>query len=189
MIKRNLYPGSFVYSHSTSNEVDLRQEFDNIVFGADGSVPKGRLLVVRHMRRDNNGRKIACTCKDEFSGGAEPDCPYCLGESFLWDEAWYMGRTQFLGTDGGLGNRYRLSPGGEIRADTKIFFLRYDVPLRYGDKIIEMLLDEEGQPVVPYVREAIYKPQTINRLRADHGRTEFIAAYCLEKDAIRPDEF
>lgn len=182
-----LYPASTL--DRACHELDLRAEFDDLVFGSDGCIRHGQLLAVRHMRRTADGKRIACACKDKFSGECEPSCSYCYGESWLWDEQWYMGRVQYLGSDGGLGNRYRFSPGGEVRADTKIFYLRYDVPLKYGDKIIEMLLDEEGDPVVPYVREAIYKPQTIDRLRSDHGRIEFIAAYCLEKDAIRPDVF
>jgi hypothetical protein len=105
----------------------------------------------------------------------------------LWDEFWYIGRAEFVGSDGGLGNRFRLLPPGELRGDSKVFFLRYDTPIAQGDKIVEMKLDDEGNPVVPYVRQVIYKPQTINRLRSDNGRVEFIAVYCLENDAIRLD--
>ena len=194
MIKRKFFSSgrtsSFFRNVSSGTpEIDLRAEYDTLIYGDDGEIAHGHLLVIRHMRRDAQGKKIDCTCKQKFTGEAEPDCPYCLGEAYLWDEKWYVGRSQYLGSDGGLGNRYRFTPPGEIRTDTKVFFLRYDTPIRYGDKIIEMLLDEEGDPVVPYVRESIYKPQTINRLRSDHGRTEFITVYCLEKDAIRPDEF
>ena len=196
MTRPTMFPGrgrtsSRIYTSSSlagaTNEIDLRDEFDKIVFGEDGEMRHGQLIVVRHMRRDANGKRIECSCKQEFGTESPSDCPYCQGEGYLWDESWYMGRVQFLGSDGGLGSRYRFAPPGEVRADTKLFFLRYDVPIKYGDKIVEMLLDEEGDPVVPYIRESIYKPQTINRLRSDNGRTEFIVAYCLEKDAIRPD--
>lgn len=177
----------FSITNNSANEIDLREQFDDLIFGSNTRVGKGHLLVIRHMRREADGKATACTCLDPMSFQCDPDCPYCLGEGYLWDETWYMGRSQFLGSDGGLGNRYRFLPPGEVRADTKVFFFRYDVPIQYGDKIVEMKLDSEGAPVVPYVRQAIYKPQAINALRGDNGRVEFHTIYCLEKDAIRSD--
>lgn len=169
-------------------EIDLRAEFDAIVFGIGDKPRKGWPLIVRRMRRDSAGEKIACVCREKFSGEADPDCSYCLGEGYLWDEGWVMGRSQYVGTEGGLGSRYRKPPPGEVRTDTKLFFLRYDANVKYGDKIIEAKLDQEGNVVVPLVRRAIYKPQTINEQRSDNGRIEFLAIFCLENDAIRPDE-
>lgn len=178
----NLFPVS-----NSNSEIDLRQEFDNLVLGADGSSRKGWPLIIRHLRRDGNGVPISCVCKNILSGSTDPRCSYCLGEGNLWDELWYIGRSQFLGSDGGLGSKYRASEPGRIRADTKVFFLRYDVPIRYNDKIIEVELDNEGNVVTPFVRKAVYRPETINELRSDNGRKEFLTVYCLEKDAIRFD--
>lgn len=174
-------------SSGNASEVDLRQEFDDLIFGADGSTRKGYPLVIRHMRRDADGNKIDCVCLNELTKSPDPDCSYCYGEGYYWDESWYIGRSQFISSAGGRANKYRFTPAGEIRSDTKIFFFRYDVPLLYGDKIIEMKLDTEGDPVVPYKRTAIYDPHTVDYLRSDNGRVEFITAYCLEDDAIRSD--
>lgn len=170
-----------------ADEIDLRAEFDALMFGSGQDHRHGHPVAIRHLRRTTEGAPIACECKDLFSGEADPDCSYCSGEGWLWDEQWYICRSQYLGSEGGLANRYRHPEPGQIRADYKVFFFRYDVPLRYGDKIVEMLLDDDGNPVVPYVREAIYKPQTINKLRSDNGRAEFITVHCLERDAIRSD--
>ena len=50
-----------------------------------------------------------------------------------------------------------------------------------------MKLDEEGAVVVPYLRESIYEPQTIQKMRSDNGRIEYIALHCREDSAIRSD--
>lgn len=195
MVKRSLWGGAHKASrlHQSPNastrcgEIDLREEFDRILFGGEGCTPHGVLLAVRHLRRETDGSPIPCVCKDKFTGEAEPGCSYCSGESYLWDEEWYIARSQYLGSDGGKGSRYRFTPAGETRSDTKVFFFRYNVPLKYGDKVVEMKLDIEGYPVTPYIREAIYKPQTIDFKRSDNGRVEYIAVSCLEKDALRSD--
>ena len=62
----------------------------------------------------------------------------------------------------------------------RIFYFRYDTEISYKDKIIELKLDTEGHPVVPYIRESIYQPSTINRLRSDNGRIEYLTIYCRE---------
>lgn len=172
---------------SSRGEIDLRAEMDCILFGSPTSPPKGYPMVIRRMRRNVKGIPIPCECKHKFSNEPDPDCSYCFGEGDLADEEWFIGRSEYVGSDGGLGNRFRIFPAGEIRADAKLFFFRYDTPIVYGDKIVEMKLDNDGRPVVPYVREAIHKPQTVNRLRGDYGRVEYIACYVLENDAIRSD--
>lgn len=116
----------------------------------------------------------------------ESECPFCLGEGFYWSEAWGVAYSTYVGADGGQANRVRGLAPGTIRVDYKVFYMRYDTNLSYQDKIIEPRLDSEGDPVVPYTREAIYKPQTIVDYRSDRGRIEYLAIYCREQDAIRP---
>jgi hypothetical protein len=145
------------------------------------------------MRRDSENRGVPCECVKETTGmQGNPTCPYCLGEGILWDEVWTIGRAQYLGPEGGRANKWIRMPPGQIRAEYKVFFLRYDANVRDGDKIIEVLLDEEGKVILnsttnAFIRENIYKPQTIDRLRSDNGRIEYLAVYCAEYDAIRND--
>lgn len=94
----------------------------------------------------------------------------------------------YVGADGGLSSRVQQLFPGQIRVDTKIFYLRYDTAVSYRDKIVEIELDTEGDIVVPYTREAIHTPQTINKYRGDYGRIEYIAIHCRENDAIRLDK-
>ena len=191
--KRKLYPErsgiTTSSSSSGSTEIDLRKEFDEIVFGGNGTLPHGQTLVHRKMRRDDDNNLVSCSCRDSITD--EPDteasCPFCLGEGYYWDEDWIVGFSGYIGASGGLSNRVKGLFPGSIRVDYKIFYFRYDTELSYRDKIVEIQLDTEGEVVVPYRREAIYKPQTIVKYRSDYGRIEYIAVYCLESDAIRQD--
>jgi len=197
MSSRNLYRTT-VYtaasvvkiSHiSSTGEIDLRAWFDDIVFGTGGKVPHGKWILIRHMRHNADGSKVACSCKNPDTDEGSPTCPYCQGESWLWDERWYKGYSGFVGPQGGLAGKDRFPPPGLVKVDYKVFYFRYDTPIRHGDKVIEVLLDEEGKIIQPFQRVAIYKPQTVADYRADNGRIEYFAVYCREEDALRPDVF
>lgn len=169
-------------------EIDLREEMDNILFGEDGGPRHGNLVLIRNMRRDSDGYATRCQCSDgQTTVEPDPDCSYCYGEGYLWDESWAWAFWMYAGSDGGFVKRFLRMPPGEVRVDYKVFFFRYDTNIKYGDKIVEVLLDEDGEVELPYVREAIYKPQTLAKRRSDNGRIEFIAAFCREDDAIRTD--
>jgi hypothetical protein len=173
----------------SSGEIDLRKEFDQIVYGDATSVPHGKLMVLRNLRRDSDNKPVACSCRQTLSRSTDPDCSYCAGEGYLWDEQWCLGFSMYTGADEGLSSRIRQIWPGQIRVDYKVFFLRYDTEIEYGDKIVEIKLDLEGNPILPYKREAIYSIQTLIKYRSDRGRVEYIGVYCREEDAIRPDVF
>jgi len=177
-------------ARSINGEIDLREEFDILIYGPnkDGKNRHGFPVVLRRMRRDTNGYPELCTCAEASTGShADEDCSYCFGDGYLSDEAYIMTFSGFTGPDGGLSRKYLRMFPGNIRVDYKVFYFRYDSKIKYDDRIVEVRLDEEGQLEVPYIREAIYKPQTINNYRSDHGRIEYIAVYCREEDAVRPN--
>lgn len=175
---------------SINGEVNLRHEFDVLVYGPnkDGKNGHGQLFLLRRARRDTKDQPVSCTCVNSLQGHhASPNCSYCLGEGFLWDEEWVMGYVNFLSSASGLGNKnIRFNPG-IMHVETKVFYLRYDIDLKHGDKIVEVKLDRDGKVITPYVREAIYTPQTIYDARSDNGRIEFYEVYCREEDAARPN--
>ena len=174
---------------STSGaELDLREEMDEILFGTEDGVRHGNLMIICNMRRDADGRPTYCTCMSgQTTREPDPDCSYCLGEGYLWDENWVWGFWMYAGADSGFVRRYTRMPPGDVRVEYKIFFFRYDTNILVGDKIVEVKLDEDGAIELPYVREAIYKPQTLAKRRSDNGRIEYIEVYCREDDALRSD--
>ncbi len=176
------------WSNSNRSEIDLRSEFDTLIYGDATHIPHGHLIVIRNMRRYSDGYPTKCSCF-EASNTTEPDpdCSYCLGEGYLWDENWGMAYSMHLNADSGLARKYiHMAPGLE-RTDYVVFFIRYDSDIKYEDKVVEVRLDEEGELVLPYIREAIYKPHTIKRMRSDYGRVEYIAVFCREDDAWKSD--
>lgn len=173
-----------------SREINLRLEFDELVYGGATSIPHGRAILVRRARRDPEGavKKCVCTTGVTAESDTEKSCEYCKGEGFYWDENFETAYAMYVGPDGGMANRFTRLGGGNVRVDYRVFFLRYDTHITYADKIIDLKLDEDGAPVVPYKRESIYKPQTIINYRSDAGRIEYKAIYCREEDAIRTDD-
>lgn len=168
-------------------ELNMRNEFAELIFGGNGEIPHKKRLILRRFRKDDDGDKLPCSCLDEFTKEASQECKFCLGEGYFWDEEWVEGYSMFLGADSGLANRVRHLIPGWLRVDHKIFYLGYKSKITYDDKIIELKLDQEGSPVIPYVRQAIYQPQSIIELRADDGRLDFYEIACRELDAIRED--
>jgi hypothetical protein len=178
---------SFSRFKAPNKEVDLREEFDNLLFGKDGGVPHNHLVLIRAAKRDASGNLIKCACVSDLTDEAdtEVECPYCLGEKYLWAERFSRCYSSMLGADGGKANRTKRIIPGEIRTDYKLFYFRYDEKISYKDKIIELRLDIEGIAQVPYKREIIYRPETIQLYRADQGRVEYMAIYCREESSIR----
>jgi len=183
--KRKLFKGQ-TSEKSSPNEINLRSEFDKLVFGAGGGTPHKKRVLIRKFRLDD-GIKKQCVCLSGLTREASLECPFCLGEGYYWDEKWSDCYSNYLGADAGQGNRKRNLAPGVIRVDYKIFYFRFDEEIKYTDKIIEVKLDIEGNPVVPYIREAIYNPQTIVENRADNGRLEYYTIYAREQDAIARD--
>jgi hypothetical protein len=177
-----------------NGEIDLREEFDKIMYGPDGDGEgrHGHPCLIRRVRRDSSGYPVKCTCAVASPNGqGNPDCNYCLAEGYLWDEEWAITFSMYVGPDGGKANRYIRMQPGSIKTDYLLFFLRYDLDIKYNDKIIEIVLDEEGEVVLnannTFIRETIYKPETIVKYRSDNGRIEYLAVYCREEDSIRND--
>jgi len=112
---------SSTQQNSSSNELDLRSEFADILFGTDSSPRHGHLVVVRHLRRASDGEPIACSCLHEITREGDPDCSYCDGDRYLWDEVWYWCYSMMSGAAGSMANRGIYMPPGLIRVDFQGF--------------------------------------------------------------------
>lgn len=205
MKKNSLFPANTnspgrlfqpVYSQAGGNpspvpksaEVDLRAELDELFFGYKSGIRHGYLCLIRHLRRDSTNKPIACTCLNVITKDSDPDCSYCHGEGYLFDEQWHWTYSTYGGADGGLLNRNTWMPPGPVRVDYKVFYFRFDTSLYYGDKIVEVKMNTEGDVEMPVVITALHSPQTINKLRSDNSRIEFITVYCREQSAMRLDD-
>jgi hypothetical protein len=172
--------------HSISREKDLRRAFDDFILGKSGGIKHAHKVLIRKARRDEANQIIKCKCLNPITNepNTETQCPYCQGEGFIWDEKFAECYSIMQGGDS-FASRWKRIGAGSIRTDYKTFYFRYDTEISYKDKIIELLLDIEGVPTIPYVRDVIYKPETIQKFRSDNGRLEYLAIHCREEQAIR----
>jgi len=172
--------------HKVSREKDLRRTFDDFILGKSGGVKHAHKVLIRKFRRAQDNQLVKCKCASFLTDEAstETSCNFCLGEKYIWDEQFVECYSTMKGGDS-FHSRFRRIAPGEIRTDYKTFYFRYDTNITYKDKIIEMSLDLEGELVIPYKREVIYRPETIQKYRSDNGRVEYIAVHCREESSIR----
>ena len=173
--------------YKSAKEQDLRESFDNLVFGSSGGIPHNHLVLLRKRKKDSDGKDIVCNCVNSLSRepNVEKNCQFCLGEGYLWTETFHRCYSTMVGADGGKTNRTRRIMPGSVRTDYKIFYFKFDSIISYKDKIIELRLDNEGNVSVPYQRINIFTPETIQEYRSDYGRLEYLAVYAREESSIR----
>ena len=169
---------------SNAIELDLRREFDYLLFGEGGGVRHGHFILVRRFRRVNDDL-VACTCKNNLTKEPSLDCSYCDGEGYLWDEHWTWCYSMYTDGATSLGMRKKYLNPGRLKVEYKTFFLRFDTIISEDDKIVEIVLDTEGRPVNPYKRKILYEISTLQEFRSDNGRLEYFAAHCRQDSAIK----
>lgn len=183
---------AFPFTTSSSNgEIDLRGELNRLFFGSAQEVPKAHLVLLRRMRRDSNDLLIICSCRDAITKEADIElpCPFCLGEGYLWNEEWVSTRRMFLRpTDTVFVGRDQWLGPGVANLEAIVYYMEYTVrPTRF-DRIIEMKMNDDGDPVIPYIRKRIYRPDEVVAHSGDNGRIEFYEVRCAQKDSINIEE-
>jgi len=154
-------------SASSFKELDIREELNRTLYGASDEVAKGRVGLLRRMRRDDNNKLIRCPCRDALSDEPDRDyyCRSCLGHGYLWDEVeivYYNNSAPFSRAEGKVQDF-----NGEI------FYTEYDNIISPEDYLVEIKTDNSGKPRRPVTREKYYNIQDAKHLRCDVGRAEF----------------
>lgn len=146
---------------SSGKELDLREEFRKLLYGAIDEEAKGQIGMLRRMRRDANNNWIMCPCRNAITDEPDKDfvCRYCSGMGKLWDE-----REIVYYIDSDSMRKY-----GEV-----LFYLEYRIWPTDGDYIVPVMRDLEGTPTKPVTREySIYKIKQAAPFRSDSGRIEY----------------
>lgn len=170
-------------------EPDMRQEFFNTMDGKFPEIEKKQKIVHRKMRTDSSGALIKCSCVDILTKEPDKDvfCPICLGEGYLWDESILDGYKVVIRSSVGLSSKENLHGPGLSNLAYVSFYFRYNMPLTLfpnkvtPDKIVELVVDVDGNPVRPYKRETIYRIGTAIDFRADGGKLEYWKLDCYEE--------
>lgn len=174
---RKLYP-------TRRTEPDMRAELEYTFDGRHPEISKRQWAVLRKMRRDAGGNLIKCPCVDPTTH--EPDldsfCPVCWGEGNLWDEDFMPIYRIILSSDVGLSRKERLIAPGNMNIQMTSFFTTYEQDITKDDKVVELVLEAEGQPTVPYQRKKLHRIGTPVDFRSDNGKLEYWKLDCFEED-------
>ena len=72
-----------------------------------------------------------------------------------------------------------ISPG-EVNVYIVSFYTSFESTLTEDDKIIELVLDPAGSPLIPYKREHLYHITTAIDFRSDNAKIEYWKYDCYE---------
>lgn len=167
--------GRYYKNSYAGPDLSIREEVEDVVYGTSGEMGRGQLGIYRRIRRDQNGQKIHCLqCKRQGVRGASGVCDRCFGVGFLWDEEWVTYyHSAGLRTSTTQPQSRVLTAGGWVETNQAIVYLLKDVRPRLGDSLIEVRLTDEGEVVLPYIREKGWQFTALHEFRLDHGRLEY----------------
>jgi len=166
------------------SEPDMRQEFINTLDGSFPEEAKAQSGLIRAMRRDSDGALIPCGCVDNITNEPDKDrfCPICFGEGNMWDETEITLYRTLEDSDVDNATRHTLKEPGLINVPLVVFYIRYSTSITEDDKVIELVLGEDGTPEEPQQRRSVYRVNTAWDYRSDGGRLEYWKVFSyLEK--------
>ena len=121
--------------------------------------------------RRSTGRH--CACFNEATQEANPDCSFCTGEGWQYEDVKVLARKSFQTdpmTSAFLNN---LTPLGRSAVGDVIFWIKWDEKPNRMDKIVEVTLDADGEPVIAHRIEMIWEINFVHDYRDKWGRVEF----------------
>lgn len=166
------------------SEPDLRKEIAYSFYGENPEIPKAYTVLVRRFRLDEYESMIPCSCNVREEGSQSRKCTSCLGEGYLWDETLESTFKTDMSTGGGKAQRKANSPGGFSEGENISFYFEYNINICTNDKIVELAIDREGEPVKPLKRGKVWQIHQVDDKRSDNGRVEFYVVYCSKVSHI-----
>jgi len=152
--------------------------------GTHPEVAKKQSGMLRRMRRDTNGNKILCPCVDFVTKEPDKDrfCPVCYGEGFYWDEEALDIYRVVEDSDVDNALRDQLKEPGLLNIALVVFYIRYNSNITRDDKIVQLVLDTEGDAVEPEQRRDIWRINIAWDLRCDNGKLEYWKVFTHRED-------
>lgn len=174
------------YTFSGTKELDLRDELNNFMFGASGEIARGSLYVLRRMRPQdgisypvNSSELQICSCKSSnYSNEVNKDypCDICEGEGYLFDDEVIVARKtdrfEYQSVE-------KYNPWGKNIVEWSFFYVEYHEDITRYDKILEPLIDTEGQIITPVKILHRHNIHMAERFRGDYGRTSYWRLSCF----------
>jgi len=162
-------------------EIDLREEMKIMLEGDAYAPRRGHWALLRRM-----DRRQRCVCwnrkgKDDEqysldeSKYNEPElrCSVCNGEGWVYEDELHLVRRRLVSPEIGLAASEVVSDIGFININYIVYYFQYYVAPQKGDKIIEIELDVNENPVRPYVQRELYRIAVAEPFRDQIGRVEY----------------
>ena len=172
-----LYP-SKGYDH----EIDLRQQFIDLIEGTEDAPQRGHWILLRRM--DTRQR---CSCwKGDSSKYDEPDaeCTICEGEGWLYAEELHNVRRRVVTPATGMGGMEAQTEFAIMGVSYVVYYFKFYVRPTEKDSIIEVDNDTEGKPERPFVRRNVYNITFSEPFRDQNGRIEYWRC-AVKKEELR----
>lgn len=165
------------YKNVRRTEPSMRDEMEHMLDGIFPEIAKKQPALIRKFRRDSLNKRIACDCVDPVTHEPDKDtfCPFCQGEGYYWDES-YVDVYKVLQSPSPL--REEMFPPGLLNVPLMIFYTRSSVDLTKEDKLVELVLDSDGQPADPIRRRELFRISSLVDYRSDNGRLEYWKVAC-----------
>lgn len=132
-------------------------------------------LLVKHghwvFLRRSTGRR--CSCWNSATQEANPDCSFCTGEGWHYEDIKCLARKMFLTDPMTAAFLNKISPLGRVSVGDELFWLQYSEKPTVQDKIIEVSLDSQGEPIVAHRIEIMWEINWVQDYRDEYGRVEF----------------
>jgi len=168
--------------HGYGHEIDLRQEFIDLIDGTDLSPQRGHWVILRKMDTRQH-----CSCwGGESSKYDEPNanCHICLGEGWIYSEELHNIRKRVVTPPPGMGGMEQQTEFAIMNIPYVVYYFKYYVRPTELDKIIEIDNNYNGDPVRPLVKRETYNITFAESFRDQNGRIEYWRC-SVKKEEIR----
>jgi hypothetical protein len=162
------------------SEIDLREEMKLMLEGNEYYPRRGHWVLLRRM-----DRRQRCFCwnqkisnDDDQSKYNEPKlrCPVCHGEGWVYEDELHLARRQLVAPEIGLAGSETMTDMGWININYIVYYFQYYVNILRGDKIMEIDLDDDANPIRPFKVREIYRVAVSEPFRDQNGRVEYVRA-------------
>lgn len=165
-------------------EIDLRAEMSLMLEGNAYYPRRGHWVLLRRM-----DKRQRCSCWNRKGQGdeqysldkgkyneSELRCLICNGEGWLYEDELHLTRRTLVSPTIGLAGSEQMADIGWMNINYIVFYFMYYVAPKRGDKILEIELDDNADPIRPFKTTEIYRVAIGEPFRDQHGRIEYYRA-------------
>jgi len=150
----------------SDGSIDLRNEM------ADLLEKHGHYAYLRR----STGRR--CHCWDPSTREADPNCPHCTSEGWEYEDVKILIRKTIMTDPMTAAFLQKSSPIGMFSVSDQIIWVKYDQKPNRMDKILEVSLGTDGEPITAKKIELIWEVNWAQDYRDKWGRVEFWGCFC-----------